>query len=205
MYFDDGRSRGRRTSLNPTDAQSRFDALVWPHAATVLRTARFLCHDQAEADDVAQDTLVKAFRSLDTFRAGTDVKAWLMTILRNTRIDRLRSRAAHKGEVSLDTMPFEPASDEDRHTSSDGHPAWDDPQSLLQQFSDPHMIQALQRLPEEIRWTLLLVDVEGMDHADAATVLGVPVGTVKSRAHRGRAMLRGALLPMAKELRLIRE
>jgi RNA polymerase sigma-70 factor (ECF subfamily) len=67
------------------------------------------------------------------------------------------------------------------------------------------MIQALQRLPEEIRWTLLLVDVEGMDHADAAAVLGVPVGTVKSRAHRGRAMLREALLPMARDLRLIPE
>jgi RNA polymerase sigma-70 factor (ECF subfamily) len=67
------------------------------------------------------------------------------------------------------------------------------------------MIRALQRLPEEIRWTLLLVDVEGMDHADAAAVLGVPVGTVKSRAHRGRAMLREALLPMARDLRLIPE
>jgi RNA polymerase sigma-70 factor (ECF subfamily) len=192
--------------LNPTDAQSRFDALVWPHAPAVLRTARFLCHDDAEADDVSQETLVKAFRALDTFRPGTDVKAWLMTILRNTRIDRLRIRAAHKGDVSLDAMPFEPASDGGpAGADADAHPAWDDPRGLLQQFSDRHMIQALQRLPEEIRWTLLLVDVEGMDHADAATVLGVPVGTVKSRAHRGRAMLREALLPMAKDLRLIRE
>ena len=191
--------------MNPTDAQLRFDALVWPHAATVLRTARFLCHDPAEADDVAQETLVKAFRSLDTFREGTDVRAWLMTILRNTRIDRLRSRASHKGEISLDAMPFEPAG-EDRPTAGvDEHPAWDDPQGLLQQFSDRHVIQALGRLPEEIRWTLLLVDVEGMDHADAAAVLNVPVGTVKSRAHRGRAMLRESLIPMAKDLRLIRD
>jgi len=184
--------------LNPTDAPSRFDALVWPHAATLLRTARFLCHDPAEADDVAQETLVKAFRSLDTFREGTDAKAWLMTILRNTRIDRLRSRAAHKGDVSLDAMTFEPASDEDQHGAVDGHPAWDDPQGLLQQFSDRHVIQALQRLPEEIRWTLLLVDVEGLDHAEAAKVLDVPVGTIKSRAHRGRGMLRAML---ARELK----
>jgi RNA polymerase sigma-70 factor (ECF subfamily) len=191
--------------LNPTDAPSRFDDLVWPHAATVLRTARFLCRDDAEADDVAQETLVKAFRALETFRPGTDVKAWLMTILRNTRIDRLRSRASHQDHVSLDAMPFEPASAEDGHAGIDAHPAWDDPQALLQQFSDRHVIQALRRLPEEIRWTLLLVDVEGMGHADAAAVLGVPVGTVKSGAHRGRGMLREALLPMAKELRLIRE
>jgi RNA polymerase sigma-70 factor (ECF subfamily) len=191
--------------LNPTDPKPRFDALVWPHAAAVLRTARFLCHDPAEADDVAQETLLKAFRALDTFQPGTDVKAWLMTILRNTRIDRLRSRAAHARDVSLDAMPFEPASDEGGPARVDEHPAWDDPQALLQRFSDRHMIQALRRLPEEIRWTLLLVDVEGIDHAEAAAILGVPVGTVKSRAHRGRRMLREALLPMAKELRLIPE
>ena len=185
--------------------QSRFDALVWPHAATVLRTARFLCHDPAEADDVAQETLVKAFRALDTFREGTDVRAWLMTILRNTRIDRLRSRASRTQDVSLDALPFEPATTGDGSAGGDGHPAWDDPQGLLQQFADRDVIRALRRLPEEIRWTLLLVDVEGMDHADAAAVLGVPVGTVKSRAHRGRAMLREALLPIAREMRLIRE
>jgi RNA polymerase sigma-70 factor (ECF subfamily) len=102
-------------------------------------------------------------------------------------------------------MPFEPASDEGGPAGVDGHPAWDDPHALLQRFSDRHMIQALQCLPEEIRWTLLLVDVEGIDHAEAAAILGVPVGTVKSRAHRGRRMLREALLPLAKELRLISE
>jgi RNA polymerase sigma-70 factor (ECF subfamily) len=193
--------------LSLTDPKSRFDALVWPHAATVLRTARFLCADPAEADDVAQETLVKAFRALDSFQPGTDVKAWLMTILRNTRIDRLRSRASRRHDISLDAMPFEPAEDESRGggSTADEHPAWDDPQALLQQFADRHVIQALQRLPEEIRWTLLLVDVEGMDHADTAKILGIPVGTVKSRAHRGRAMLREALLPMARELRLIPE
>jgi RNA polymerase sigma-70 factor (ECF subfamily) len=190
--------------LNPTEATSRFDALVWPHAAALLRTARFLLRDPAEADDVAQETLVKAFKALDSFQEGTDVKAWLMTILRNTRIDHLRRRATRGDEVSLDGLPFEPASAESAG-GQDADPAWDDPQALLQQFSDRHVIQALQRLPEEIRWTLLLVDVEGMDHADAAAVLGVPVGTVKSRAHRGRAMLRDALLPVARELRLIRE
>lgn len=154
---------------------------------------------------MAQETLVKAFRALSSFQPDTDVKAWLMTILRNARIDRLRSRASHGRDVSLDAMPFEPAANDGGTAGADGHPAWDDPQALLQQFSDRHMIQALQRLPEEIRWTLLLVDVEGMDHADAAAILEVPVGTVKSRAHRGRAMLREALLPMAKDLRLIPE
>jgi len=66
------------------------------------------------------------------------------------------------------------------------------------------MIDALQRLPEEIRWTLLLVDVEGVDQADAAELLDVPVGTIKSRAHRGRAMLRDRLAPLARERGLLK-
>jgi len=189
--------------LKRTDAQSRFDAVVWPHAATVLRTARYLVHDPAAAEDIAQETMVKAFRSIDSFQDGTDAKAWLMTILRNTRVDYLRSRASRHGETSLESMTHEPAGVED--VSLDAHSAWENPQALLQQFSDQHMIEALQGLPEEIRWTLLLVDVEGMDQADAAKVLEVPVGTVKSRAHRGRAMLRAKLLPLAKELRLIHD
>jgi RNA polymerase sigma-70 factor, ECF subfamily len=188
--------------LHSTEAKSRFDALVWPHAAMVLRAARILLRDSATADDVAQETLVKAYRSLESFKEGTDVKAWLMTILRHTRIDHLRTRASHARDVSLENMPYEPA---DSWSGTDGDAAWDDPHGLLQQFSDGSMIKALERLPEDIRWTLLLVDVEGMDHTDAAEVMGVPVGTVKSRAHRGRAMLRAELLPMAKEMRLVRE
>ena len=66
-------------------------------------------------------------------------------------------------------------------------------------------IDALKKLPEDIRWTLLLIDVEGMGQSDAAAILEVPVGTIKSRAHRGRAMLRELLTPLAKELRIVRE
>jgi RNA polymerase sigma-70 factor (ECF subfamily) len=189
--------------LDLSKERSQFDALVWPHAAMVARAARMLIRDPATADDVAQETLVKAFRGLDTFRDGTDIKAWLMTILRHTRIDYFRSRASHAHDVSLENLPYEPAGS--LPTIGNGDTVWEDPVGLLQQFSDHHMIEALERLPEDIRWTLLLVDVEGMDHADAAKVMDVPVGTVKSRAHRGRDMLRAQLLPMAKELRLIKE
>jgi len=189
--------------LDLTESRSRFDALVWPHATTVVRAARMLIRDPAAADDVAQETLVKAFRGLDTFKDGTDIKAWLMTILRHARIDYFRSRASHASDVSLENLPYEPA--DLSPPAGNGDAIWDDPQGLLQQFADRHVIEALERLPEDIRWTLLLVDVEGMDHADAAKVMDVPVGTVKSRAHRGRAMLRAELLPMAKALRLTKE
>lgn len=155
--------------------------------------------DTAEADDLAQECLLKAFRGIDSLGDGTDTKAWLMTILRHARIDRVRSTAGRARHVPLDDLGAdEPASSDEaewRELSSE-------PQEILQEFSDRQVIRALQALPEEIRWTLLLTDVEGMDHKEAATVLGVPVGTVKSRTHRGRQMLRQALLPLAKEMRL---
>lgn len=186
--------------MEQQEATRRFYAEIWPHAATVLRTAQFLTRDSAEADDLAQETMLKAFRALATFRAGTDARAWLMTILRRARIDRLRAAASADANVSLDRLVSEPPAPP-RDASADG--LWKEPEAVLQEFSDRHVIAALRSLPEEIRWTLLLVDVEAMDHADAAAVLDVPVGTVKSRAFRGRAMLRDALVPVAREMRLI--
>jgi RNA polymerase sigma-70 factor (ECF subfamily) len=168
----------------------RFHELVWPQLATVVRTARILTGgNDAEADDLAQETMLKAFGSIDQFHSGTDVRAWLMTILRNTRIDRLRARGASARDVSLDDIEVEFTAKPD---SSDAA-LWTEPEAMLEAFSDQQVIDALQALPEEIRWTLLLVDVEHLDQKDAAEVLGVPVGTVKSRAHRGRTMLRESL------------
>jgi RNA polymerase sigma-70 factor (ECF subfamily) len=118
-----------------------------------------------------------------------------MTILRNARIDRLRSSGDAAREVSLDAMELEPA-EQPSSKALDWEAIRKDPQRVLAEFSDEQVIQALQRLPEEIRWTLLLTDVEAMDQAEAAQVLQVPVGTIKSRVHRGRAMLRQALAPM---------
>ena len=183
-----------------TQATERFYGLVWPHLATVLRTAKFLLRDDSEAEDLAQETMLKAFRFLDGLQDGTDPKAWLLTILRNTRIDRIRATASERANVSLEQLEVEPVVVGDEADSGE---EWEHPEDVLNSFSDHQVIGALRMLPEEIRWTLLLVDVEGMDHREAASVLDVPVGTVKSRAHRGRAMLREALLPVAREMRLV--
>ncbi|HEV2294736.1 MAG TPA: sigma-70 family RNA polymerase sigma factor [Tepidisphaeraceae bacterium] len=190
--------------MDDKQLRRRFYDLVWPQMPVVLRTAQILCGgDVPEAEDLAQETMVKAFGALERFQPGTDVKAWLLTILRHTRIDRLRATAA-KPALSLERLEVEPA---DQRSSS----AWDrvdiadDPEAILARFSDREVIQALGRLPEEIRWTLLLVDVEGMSHQEAAELLTVPVGTIKSRAHRGRIMLRESLLPAAKRARILGE
>jgi len=186
---------------NSGDATERFYRLVWPQRAAMLRLARILVRDPAEADELAQDALIKAFGAIDGFRQGTNVRAWLTTILRNARIDRLRAAGAHP-TLSLDELPYEPAQ---RAAAAAGDVEWHEPEAILHSFSDQQIIDALGRLPEEIRWTLLLVDVEGLDQAEAARILEVPVGTIKSRAHRGRAMLREVLLPAARERGLIHD
>jgi RNA polymerase sigma-70 factor, ECF subfamily len=182
------------------DPNARFYAEVWPRAAIVLRTAQFLCGNEAEADDLTQEVMLKAFRHLDQLREGSDPKAWLMTILRNTRIDRVRSESGHRRDVSLEQLAAEPPAPAEVSVGD----SWNEPEAVLQEFSDRQIISALRELPEEIRWTLLLVDVEGVDQAEAAKILEVPVGTVKSRAHRGRGMLREALMPLARELKMVR-
>lgn len=185
-------------ALSPTIANERFYKLIWPYRADVLRVARMLCRDQTEADDLAQETLLKAFAAIERFEPGTDARAWLLRILRNARIDRIRSAARESSNVSLDAGDFELPSPEAADELGD------DPEQILNAFSDAQIIQALQELPEEIRMTLLLVDVQQLDHKEAAGILDVPVGTIKSRTHRGRAMLRQALLPRARELRWVR-
>jgi len=167
----------------------------------LLRTALILCHHQAEAEDVSQEALLKAFKAIDQLRADEDPRPWLLTILRHVRIDRIRSAASKHVAVSLDGAEFDPA-DEETVIAGDAE-TWADPEAMLQQFSNAQILSALQALPMDIRWTLLLVDVEGIDQQDAAAVLDVPLGTVKSRTSRGRAMLRKVLLPLAKDLRMI--
>ncbi len=175
------------------EQQQRAREVVWPWLATLLRTAQYLTRHEQEAEDLVQETVLKAMRAIDQYRQGTDARAWLLTILRRTRVDWIRRDSRRPHLLSLDgEQAAEPAA---KHEEPAGHfdPQWDDPEAMMESFSDDQLIVALKSLPEEIRWTLLLVDVEQMDHADASVVLEVPVGTIKSRAHRGRRMLRDRL------------
>lgn len=186
-----------------SDATQQFYDWVWPHRALVLRAAQIHTGNVTDAEDLAQETLLKAFNAIGSFKAGTNIKAWLMTILRNTRIDRLRTRSGAAKHVSIEAMTVDPAAPDAVIEVDES--AWTNPQQMLAEFSDAEVITALAAISEDLRWTLLLVDVEGMDHQDAAAILDVPVGTVKSRVHRGHAQLRLALLPLALDRRLVHE
>jgi RNA polymerase sigma-70 factor (ECF subfamily) len=195
--FGNNRQPASRQAINDGQAQ-RFKRLAWPHLAGLLRTARYLTRHQQEAEDVVQETMLKAMKAIDSFQEGTDVKAWLMTILRRTFIDRLRASRSHQHEVRLDAgdqVEFR----EETATPGELDDRWDNPEKILDQFEDKEIVETLNTLPDEIRWTLLLVDVEQLDYAGAARVLEVPVGTIKSRAHRGRGMLRDRLFTKAQQ------
>ena len=202
MVLEGGLGIGRNR-LDRDETTRRFYAEVWPHAPTVLRVARLLSRDPATAEDWAQETLLKAFRAMERLQPDLDARKWLLTILRNTRTDHLRSAAREVPVVGLDAAGVELAAPEAAEVLSETEEG--DPHHLLAAFSDQEVIDALGQVPEEMRWTLLLADVEGLDHTEVAALLDVPVGTVKSRLHRGRAMLRTILWPLAKARRMIRD
>lgn len=183
-------------SVSQTD---RFERLVWPLLAGLLRSARFLTRRDAEADDLVQDTMLKALRFIDSYEDGTNIRAWLMTILRHTHIDTVRAKRRRAEDVSIEAAVdlglVQAAAEEPVHFDDQ----WPEPEQLLERFEDQAVIGALQGLPDDIRWTLLLVDVEQIDHAEAARILDVPVGTIKSRAFRGRRMLRDHLFVVARD------
>lgn len=174
----------------------RFQRLAWPQMAVVLRTAQCLVRHHAEAEDLAQETMFKAMRAIDSYTEGTDIKAWLLTILRRPHIDRLRSQKPKPMELSLDETLIE-SSDDLKDDGGEFDEQWTEPEQLMNRFEDEVVIQALRNLSDDMRWTLLLVDVEKMEQADAAKVLDVATGTIKSRVHRARAQLRDHLYRLA--------
>lgn len=183
--------------LNSTDdiENQRFYEIIWPERAHLLRCALFLTHKTSDAEDLAQETLLKAWRSLKKFDLRDHgVRAWLLTILRNSWRDSLRSRKSHEGDISLESLVDEPATMETQfHPPTDIHSAAD-ADVMMNNFSDQCVIDALRSLRDEYRWAVLLVDVSDLSYEEAAALLEVPVGTVRSRLFRSREMLRDILL-----------
>lgn len=176
--------------------RTEFDEIAMPHLDSVYRTALALSRKPHEADDLTQTTMLKAFQRFGSFRPGTACKPWLLRILRNTWIDALRHR-----KVVGTVVPIEEGLVGD---PSPGEPEpWTEAEDVLERFSDEQVIRALRELPDDQRLTLVLVDVEEMSQEDAAAILDVAVGTVKSRTSRARAALKRKLQAHARDLGLI--
>jgi len=152
-----------------------FEAEALPHAGRLFRLAMWFERNRQEAEDLVQDTMTQALRSFHRYEPGTNCCAWLMTILHRVRSNRRRAwgRSPSAGTVDLDvaeTVPFVPP--------------------VPQHLTDEEVIAALKRLPMPLQEVILLCDVEELKYREIADVLGIPVGTVMSRLHRGRALLR---------------
>ena len=178
---------------------TEFETIAMPHLDGVLRAALALCGDRDQAEDLVQATYLKALSRFASFGRGTNCKAWLVRILRNDWIDRLRHRKVAGAAVPLDEAVL-PAPDD-----TADEPPWTDADDVLEKFSDEQVIRALQTLSDDQRLALVLVDVEEMPHEDVAEILGVAVGTVKSRTSRARAKLKTLLQAHARDLGLAGE
>jgi RNA polymerase sigma-70 factor (ECF subfamily) len=171
-----------------------FESLAMPHLEAVYRAAVALCRDPGEAEDLVQTTYAKALARFDSFEPRSNVRAWLLRIMRNARIDALRHKKVVGATVSIEEA--RPAIADPPHADET---AWTNAQDVLNNFPDDDVRRALGELPDDQRLTLFLVDVEGLSQAEAAEVLDVPPGTVKSRASRARETLRRKLMAYAKK------
>lgn len=183
------------TDLAPADAaaHAEFSALALTALDDVYRFARSLTRDEADAEDVVQEAYLRAFRSWKTFQTGTDVRRWLFTIARNVF---LRSRERGKRETTLD----EPGSEAVDAAQAKEEWVRQGLDPILDRADlGPAILEALDRIPPTYRSAVVLVDIEDQSYEDAAEVLEVPIGTVRSRLFRGRKLLQQELMSYAED------
>jgi RNA polymerase sigma-70 factor (ECF subfamily) len=185
---------GNHRAAAATQADFQREALPWlPH---ISRYARLLARNQSDADDLTQETFLRAYQGWSTYRPGTDCRRWLFAICRNTF---LRVRHREQRVLAVD--------DPEAEMRATTQLYWDAVGSGLDDVFDrvdlrPALERSVRAMPPEYDETVILVDVEGYSYADAATELGVPVGTIRSRLFRARRLLQEALIEYARDLGL---
>jgi RNA polymerase sigma-70 factor (ECF subfamily) len=171
----------------------RFEEEALELADQVYRVARRLVGSREEAEDLMQETYARAFRSWRSYTPGTNLRAWLLRILTNLNIDRGRRKQRapdmqplEEGDYflynRLEEASREPVSDQD---------------AVVERLSQDDVVEALSAVPHDFRDVLVLVDIGDFTYQDAAQILDIPIGTVMSRLHRGRRILKGALAEKA--------
>jgi RNA polymerase sigma-70 factor (ECF subfamily) len=178
------------SSPPPTDEKrASFEREALVHLDALYRVALRLTSNPSDANDLVQETMLKAYRSWHQYQQGTNAKGWLLTILRHAFINEYRRRSRRPETVDLDAIEpfavFDELQDED-------------PQArFFDQIVDDEVLRAIDALPEQFREAVVLSDVEGMSYEEVARILGVPIGTVKSRLFRARRLLQAKLYEYA--------
>src|SRR5437879_8401408 len=162
------------------------------HMPSLYTAALRMTRNPSEAEDLVQETYLKAYRAFDSFQEGTNLKAWLYKILTNTFINSYRARRRRPEQTELDDV-------EDLYlyrrlggleAVAAGRSAEEEVMDL---FTDAEVKDAMESLPEQFRMAVLLADVEGFSYKEIADIMDVPIGTVMSRIHRGRRALQKKL------------
>ena len=177
-----------------TDARDRvrFEEDALALSDQVYRVARHMVGSREEAEDLMQETYARAFRSWRSFQPGTNLRAWLLRILTNLNIDRGR-----RVQRTPDMQPLEEGDYflyNKLEASSDGTT---DEERVVERLSQNDVVAALSEVPHDFRDVVVLVDVGDFTYADAAQILDIPIGTVMSRLHRGRRILKQAMAESA--------
>jgi RNA polymerase sigma-70 factor (ECF subfamily) len=179
-----------------------FERDALSHLPSLLAVATRLTRSTTESEDLVQDTLVKAMRARGQFEPGTNLKAWLLRILTNTFINRYRRGSLERSVVEgADADPLW-----DGWMSTASMEAMRDPESTaLRPMLEAEIRGALAELPEDFRLAVVLADIEELSYREISDILGCPIGTVMSRLHRGRRILKMKLIDHARELGIIPE
>lgn len=174
-------------------ARIRFEEEALALADQVYRVARRLVSTREEAEDLVQETYARAFRSWRSYTAGTNLRAWLLRILTNLNIDRGRRKQRAPDEQPLEEGDYF-LYNKLEQTSPDGNL---DEERVVERLSQDDVVAALSAVPHDFRDVIVLVDIGDFSYQDAAQILDIPVGTVMSRLHRGRRILKRELADRA--------
>lgn len=174
--------------------QEDFEEEIIPHLDAMYNFALRLTSDPSDAEDLVQDTIVKAFRFFSSYEKGTNAKAWLFRILKNSYINNYRKKSKQPNQVDYDEVStfYETIRAERTDTS-------DLEDKMFRDLIDDDISRALDELPEDFRTVVLLCDVEGFTYEEIANMLDVPIGTIRSRLHRGRNLLKAQLKEYAEK------
>lgn len=180
------------------DRQERLEAEALTHLDALYRTALRLSRNAQDAEDLVQETFLNAFRSLDRFEEGTNLRAWLFRILNNAFISQYRRRKRRPSSSIEDVTEYYLY---DHLVEGGAAPRTENPeQEVLDRIGDEAVLRALEDLPVEFRQVELLADVEGFSYREIADILNIPIGTVMSRLYRARRRLQKMLWQEAQEL-----